>query len=226
MTEALRSNPVDDLGLSELLDAVNSLEIALNPNRIAWGDPRRLAIGVVGWPLAVGRALSRTRRTQDRVLTTLKWTAMCEGKGQIVQIEPYDAPAPENLAALRNVRSGYVYWNQGDRESAIASVEGLIGDFEREANTLAKHLRIEMGRDRQARIPPDERTRPMSFRRAAKLMGKGTSRDAAEWLSASVRDGTIRCEHVSRQTHIFSKYDFPKSAWPQILPESPATGPN
>lgn len=77
------------------------------------------------------------------------------------------------------------------------------------------------------RIPPEERTKPMSYRRAAKLMGKGDSRDAAEWLSASVKDDSIRCEHISRQTHVFSRCDFPKEAWRLILvAESIPTDPN
>lgn len=71
-----------------------------------------------------------------------------------------------------------------------------------------------------SKIPPEERTIPMSYKRAASLMGKGRSKDAAEWLSASVRDGSIRCEYISRQSHVFSKNDFPKSVWPQILPQS------
>jgi hypothetical protein len=70
------------------------------------------------------------------------------------------------------------------------------------------------------RIPPEERTIPLTFRRAAKLMGKAGGKDAAEWLSASVKDGSIRCEHITRQTHVFSKLDFPGDAWPLILPKA------
>jgi hypothetical protein len=76
------------------------------------------------------------------------------------------------------------------------------------------------------KIPPEERTVPMSYRRAARLMGKGDGKDAAEWLSASVIDGSIRCEHLSRQTHVFSKLVFHDSVWPQILPKSPKNPPN
>lgn len=68
-------------------------------------------------------------------------------------------------------------------------------------------------------IPPGDRTIPMSYRRAAKLMGKGDSQDAAEWLSKSVGDGAIPCEHYSRQTHVFSRQWFPQSVWPQIVPK-------
>ena len=68
-------------------------------------------------------------------------------------------------------------------------------------------------------IPSVERTVPMSYRRAAKLMGKGDSQDAAEWLSKSVADGSIPCDHISRQTHVFSRKSFPEAAWPQITPK-------
>lgn len=68
-------------------------------------------------------------------------------------------------------------------------------------------------------IPPENRTIPMSYRRAAKLMGKGDSQDAGEWLSKSVSDGSIPCEHVTRQTHVFSLESFPAAVWPQITPK-------
>lgn len=77
-----------------------------------------------------------------------------------------------------------------------------------------------VGQVMPATIPSEDRTMPMSFRRAARLMGKGDSQDAAEWLSQSVKDGSIPCESVTRQTHFFSRASFPKSAWPQVCPGS------
>jgi hypothetical protein len=73
------------------------------------------------------------------------------------------------------------------------------------------------------KIAPEDRTIPMSYRRAAKLMGKGNSKDAAEWLAALVKDGSIPCERLTRQTHVFSKRSFHKDVWHQILPHSPET---
>jgi hypothetical protein len=67
-------------------------------------------------------------------------------------------------------------------------------------------------------IPPKHRTKPLTYRKAAALIGKGNSRDAAEWLSKSVKDGSYRCEHVSRQLHIFDKRQFPSAVWPKIEP--------
>ncbi len=74
-------------------------------------------------------------------------------------------------------------------------------------------------------IPPEDRTIPMAYRRAAGLMGKGNSQDAAEWLSKSVADGSIPCEHISRQTHVFSRKFFPESVWHLIIPKVTATQP-
>lgn len=64
-------------------------------------------------------------------------------------------------------------------------------------------------RKRKLKIPPKHRSKPMSYRKAAQLIGKGNSKDAAEWVSASVEDGNIKCEHLSKQMHVFDKRIFP-----------------
>ena len=58
----------------------------------------------------------------------------------------------------------------------------------------------------------------MTFRKAAALLGKGNSRDAAEWLSKSVEDGRYDCERITRQNHVFNMQQFPKPVWPKIVP--------
>jgi len=67
-------------------------------------------------------------------------------------------------------------------------------------------------------IPTGERTIPMSFRKAAKYMGKGDTQDAAEWMSARVRDGKIPREELSRQSGVFSVHSFPASVRSKIIP--------
>jgi hypothetical protein len=67
----------------------------------------------------------------------------------------------------------------------------------------------------QKKIPPAKRTRPMSLREAARFMGYGTSRDAAEKLRAAIDAGAVLCETLTRQQHVFSLDDFPKKQWPQ-----------
>lgn len=74
-------------------------------------------------------------------------------------------------------------------------------------------------------IPSAMRTRPMSFREAAKFLGKPEGKDSAEWLSACVKDGSYKCESLTRQTHVFSIDQFPESVRSRILPRG-TTHPN
>jgi hypothetical protein len=70
----------------------------------------------------------------------------------------------------------------------------------------------------QKKIPPAKRTRPMSLREAARLMGYGKSRDAAEKLRAAIDVGAVPCETLTRQQHVFSLDFFPQGKWPQAKP--------
>jgi hypothetical protein len=102
-------------------------------------------------------------------------------------------------------------------QSEIPQLNAILEqEYGRAANLLRKQSTIVKVHNNK--IPPDKRTKPMSYRKAAFYMGKGKSQDAAEWLSNCVNDKTILCEHKSRQSHVFSVDDFPKSAWPQIRP--------
>jgi hypothetical protein len=67
----------------------------------------------------------------------------------------------------------------------------------------------------RTRIPPAKRTRPMTLREAARLMGHGNSRDAAERLRAAINAGAVPCQTLTRQQHVFSLDDFPTANWPQ-----------
>jgi hypothetical protein len=71
------------------------------------------------------------------------------------------------------------------------------------------------------KIPAEKRTRPMTLRAAARLMGYGNSQDAAERLRAAVDAGAVAHEKLTRQQHIFSKDDFPKDVWSQLVPTGP-----
>lgn len=65
-------------------------------------------------------------------------------------------------------------------------------------------------------IPPEFRTKPMSYRDAARHLGRGNSKDAAEWVSACVRDGTLACQSMSRQLHVFDFRQFPSDTLERI----------
>jgi hypothetical protein len=68
----------------------------------------------------------------------------------------------------------------------------------------------------RSRIPPAKRTRPMTLREAARFMGYGSSRDAAERLRAAIAAGSVQCESLTRQQHVFHLDDFPSEKWPNV----------
>jgi hypothetical protein len=82
-------------------------------------------------------------------------------------------------------------------------------------------------REERRKIPPGKRTRPMSLKEAARLMGytvdkHGTavpSKKAAESLRKAMDAGAVAFEERSRMRFVFSRDDFPKESWPKILPK-------
>lgn len=77
-------------------------------------------------------------------------------------------------------------------------------------------LRLLSGSNGRAKILPERRTRPMALRVAAKLMGYGKSRDAAERLRAAIKADAVACESHTRQQHVFDRNDFPATVHDQI----------
>lgn len=64
-------------------------------------------------------------------------------------------------------------------------------------------------------IPTAQRTRPMSLREAAKLMGYTRTRDekqATKMMRAAMDAKTIKHIKLGRQQHVFDRRDFPKEA--------------
>jgi len=104
--------------------------------------------------------------------------------------------------------------------AAVAKQRGCLMAVVRAMSFRRFNQAIDVAIEGNARtpIPADERTKPMSYRFAADLMGKGNSKDAAEWLSKCVAEGTILCEHLSRQMHIFSRKSFLPKVWKRIMP--------
>jgi site-specific DNA-cytosine methylase len=83
------------------------------------------------------------------------------------------------------------------------------------------------------RIPPHQRTRPMTLKEAARLMGytdRHGEKNGAAMLSDTIRKKAIAAERYNRQRYVFDRNDFPKKVHPQIVPEaarnSPRTGGN
>lgn len=87
----------------------------------------------------------------------------------------------------------------------------------------AKQLRARSGRreadPQPAGIPPDKRTKPLTKKQAAKLLGRhGDENRAVEWLNACIEDGIIRWEKRSRQSGIYHRDDFPAEVQDRIRP--------
>lgn len=79
-------------------------------------------------------------------------------------------------------------------------------------------------KESRLKIPPELRTIPMTLKKAAQLMGYTRYRgddEAVKLLRASITDGTVLAESLTRQQHIFSKNDFPVAVWPELVPTPP-----
>jgi hypothetical protein len=71
------------------------------------------------------------------------------------------------------------------------------------------------------RIPSKYRSKPITKRRAAGLLGrKGNQSSVTEWLSRCIADGTIQAEEQNRQSFVFDIRDFPDSAHRYLRPEN------
>jgi hypothetical protein len=92
----------------------------------------------------------------------------------------------------------------------LSSSEKLAEYLEAIRKGLAKKP-VAMPRTGSCLIPPEERTRRMTYKEAAKLMRiPGTK--PAETLSRDVKAGKIRCISYGPQQKCFSKSDFPPEA--------------
>ncbi len=69
------------------------------------------------------------------------------------------------------------------------------------------------------RIPSEFRTRAMSKAKAAAYLRGGNVDSGVEWLNNCIADGTIYCETLSRQSHVFDVRQFPAKVQSQIRPD-------
>jgi hypothetical protein len=112
----------------------------------------------------------------------------------------------------------------------VAPPTSLIGDsqvharigaeVQRKLELLLDHLTDGKPRGKKARasISAQYRTRAMSKQKAAELIRGGNSDSGVEWLNKCISDGTISCETLSRQSHVFDWREFPASVKSKILP--------
>ena len=81
----------------------------------------------------------------------------------------------------------------------------------------SEHCSQEAEGERQIQtIPTEHRSKPITKTRAAKLLGKPNADSGVEWLNNCIEDGTITCETLSRQSHVFDIRAFPDSVQGQL----------
>jgi hypothetical protein len=68
------------------------------------------------------------------------------------------------------------------------------------------------------KIPAHKRTKPLCLKSAAQWMGYGYHSQAVKKLRAAMKAGAVRYEKRTRQQYVFSRDDFPKESWPQVIP--------
>jgi hypothetical protein len=76
------------------------------------------------------------------------------------------------------------------------------------------------GSDREPKkIPPEFRTFAMSKKKAASYIKPGNPDSGVEWLTNCIKDGSISCQTLSRERHVFDIRDFPESVRSAIRPK-------
>jgi len=104
---------------------------------------------------------------------------------------------------------------QEGRESD--DVVNRVGNYVADVDKLVRHELDDWAL--QEIIPASERTIPMTLKEAAKLMGYRGGRPS-ERLAAAIKDGSITCEKMGRQSYVFSKSLFPQDVWDKVSPPS------
>jgi hypothetical protein len=120
------------------------------------------------------------------------------------------------LNELRYINGLFAAWRPKDRVSPPEQQAPL----RLKTNGMAETQKEE-DKTPASRIPPEQRTIPMSLKRAAQLMGYTNGRgekDAVELLSKTIEDGTIRAERQNRQRYVFDKRDFPEESHRKLAP--------
>jgi hypothetical protein len=101
-------------------------------------------------------------------------------------------------------------------QQRVACASGILTGIDSHIASLDKWVRDELADvTLEEKIPPDERTRPLALKEAAKLMGY-RGKKAAEQLKAAIDNRTVKSERLTRQQHVFSKLDFPESVWDKL----------
>jgi hypothetical protein len=99
-----------------------------------------------------------------------------------------------------------------DEPESRPRMEAYLADLDRVVRDELAEL------DLPGKIPPEKRTRVMSLKEAAGLMGYGAGKDGAKRLRAAIDAGSMQHEQLTRQQHVFSRDDFPDGVQGRITP--------
>jgi hypothetical protein len=131
------------------------------------------------------------------------------------------SPDPENPDRL----GGPAPWRP--IKTVLAPVDGkLLDNLVAAAERCWLTNRPPKGKGRRKdKIPPHLRTKPLSIKQAAVLMGYCDAirfgKQGAKRLKAAMQDRAVAFEKLSRQSYVFSKADFPQNVWGQLDPTGP-----
>jgi hypothetical protein len=138
----------------------------------------------------------------ERLLTTF-------GSGRSVTnaLEAAEDMAEASESSLPQLEVGST--RQGPPSSADAEIKTPIVNGKPERQVA----------EAPAGVPAEFRTQAMSKKKAATYLRQGNSDSAVEWLTQCIVDGTISCESLSRQSHVFDVRQFPAAVQGQIRPQ-------
>jgi hypothetical protein len=108
-----------------------------------------------------------------------------------------------------------------DRRSAV---EDVLGDFIRFGGLFAAAIEPNASspqapaKNGAIAIPPEFRSKPITKKLAAALLGRPNEDSGVKWLKACIDDGTIHCEELTKQSFVFDIRQFPESGHPKLLP--------
>jgi hypothetical protein len=138
----------------------------------------------------------------------------CDDEGVSALATPLD----EWKELILSIRRDGVVVSIDDQKKAFNLARGAM----RRIKTLTKNP--------PKKIPPENRTRPMTKQEAARLLGltvideeTGRARrrikDAVELLTKQMNDGIYRFEKHNRQRFVFDRRDFPIESHPKVTPK-------
>jgi hypothetical protein len=131
-------------GKVEITDGALRLERAINPDRLKFNDPQRIAIMPRDWPATVWSDLRDIRHHFDNVMTVCDWKDLCDGPNPLRRWEPI----PLN---------GFVRWPQCEVDNAdLQKIESAAQRLKSLTTSSASPTPITDGGNPRSRLTKDE----------------------------------------------------------------------